>query len=60
MGVRFVYQEDGYRPNGRTNSCYPNHKSFNYQEKDYSKVMKERGNLHYKTDKGGINTYMYT
>ena len=32
-----------------------NHKNYNFREKKNSQVMKERENLHYNTDKGGVH-----
>ena len=49
-GVRFVYHEYDYRPNWTTLGLLPiNHKNYNFREK--KEVMKERENLHYKTNK---------
>ena len=49
-GVRFVYYEYEYSRNWTTRSLLQiNHKNYNFREK--KKVMKERENLHYKTDK---------
>ena len=49
-GNRFVYHEYDYRPNWTTLGLLPiNHKNYNFREK--KEVMKERENLHYKTNK---------
>ena len=34
------------------------HKNYNFQEKKNVQAMKERENLHLKTDKGGVNCLM--
>ena len=34
-----------------------NHKNYNFREKKKRQVMKERKNLHEKTDKGGVNCW---
>ena len=57
-GVRFVYHENDYRPNWATRSLIPiNHKNYNFRE-EKSQVMKQRKNLHSKTEKGGANCLM--
>ena len=43
---------------GRHEALLPiNHKNYNFRE-EKSQVMKERGNLHQKTEKGGVNCLM--
>ena len=34
-----------------------NHKNYNFQENKNNHIMKERKNLHHKTDKGGIDCW---
>ena len=44
---------------GRHEALLPsNHKNYNFREKKKSKIMKERENLHKKTDEGGENCLM--
>ena len=33
------------------------HKNYNFREKRNNQIMKERENLHLKTDKGGVNCW---